>query len=396
MAPSTMTATTPSNSSFFNKFLSLLLLLLLHLGCFIFITSNHNNNNKRKPKPSPLSPSSRLINKPHKALSSSWSYLKRVFSSKNINQTHPSDPTLTSARSSQHSLVSMIPPHDQPLHISDISPCDQNPTSKACPESDILVDHPFFPLRNDIFPCTACGEIFQKSHLLEQHQAIKHAVSELLDGDSGKNIVNIIFKTGWSNKEKNPEILRILKIHNSPKILSRFEEYREFVKAKAARNGAVRRRDERCIADGNELLRFYCSTFCCDLGQNGNSSICTHQYCSVCGIIKSGFSAKLDGISTLSSSWRAHVAIPEEMEQEFGFMNVKRAMLVCRVVAGRVGCDGDVEDDVAAAKEDGGFDSVVGRGCGSGGSHLRLDDDEELSVFNPRAVLPCFVIVYTV
>ncbi|KAH7549920.1 hypothetical protein JRO89_XS13G0105500 [Xanthoceras sorbifolium] len=290
----------------------------------------------------------------------------------------------------------MIPPHDQPLHISDISPCDQNPTSKSCPESDILVDHPFFPLRNDIFPCTACGEIFQKSHLLEQHQAIKHAVSELLDGDSGKNIVNIIFKTGWSNKEKNPEILRILKIHNSPKILSRFEEYREFVKAKAARNGAVRRRDERCIADGNELLRFYCSTFCCDLGQNGNSSICTHQYCSVCGIIKSGFSAKLDGISSLSSSWRAHVAIPEEMEQEFGFMNVKRAMLVCRVVAGRVGCDGDVEDDVAAAKEDGGFDSVVGRGCGSGGSHLRLDDDEELSVFNPRAVLPCFVIVYTV
>ncbi|KAH9783801.1 C2H2-type domain-containing protein [Citrus sinensis] len=124
----------------------------------------------------------------------------------------------------------------------------------------------------------------------------------------------------------------------------------------------------------------------------GNSSICNQTYCSVCGIIKSGFSPKLDGISTLSSSWRAHVAIPKEIEEEFKFMNLKRAMLVCRVVAGRVGCDAD--DDVDMAKENGGFDSVIGRGAG--GVNSRVDDDEELLVFNPRAVLPCFVIVYTV
>ncbi|KAH9750879.1 C2H2-type domain-containing protein [Citrus sinensis] len=130
----------------------------------------------------------------------------------------------------------------------------------------------------------------------------------------------------------------------------------------------------------------------CDLGQSGNSSICNQTYCSVCGIIKSGFSPKLDGISTLSSRWRALVAIPEEIEEEFKFMNLKRAMLVCRVVAGRVGCDAD--DDVDMAKENGGFDSVVGRGAG--GVNSRVDDDEELLVFNPKAVLPCFVIVYTV
>lgn len=160
------------------------------------------------------------------------------------------------------------------------------------------------------------------------------------------------------------------------------------MKAKAARNSAVRRRDERCIADGNELLRFHCSTFLCDLGLDGNSSICNQQYCSVCGIIKSGFSPKLDGISTLSTSWRAHGAIPADIEEEFKFMNVKRAMLVCRVVAGRIACDSEDVD-----KEDGGFDSVVGRG-GSGAS-TRVDE-EELVVFNPRAVLPCFVIVYNV
>lgn len=161
------------------------------------------------------------------------------------------------------------------------------------------------------------------------------------------------------------------------------------MKAKAARNGGVKRRDERCIADGNELLRFHSSTFLCELGVNGNSSICNHQYCSVCGIIKSGFSPKLDGISTISTSWRAHQSLPEEIEEEFKFMNVKRAMLVCRVVAGRIGCETDTDVD----KEDGGFDSIVGRG-GSGA--LTKVDEDELLVFNPRAVLPCFVIVYTV
>ncbi|KAJ6309940.1 hypothetical protein OIU76_014813 [Salix suchowensis] len=382
----------PNIGSVFNKFLSLFV-LLLHLGCFIF-TSKLNDHHPNRPPPikkrkkvSPLAPisSSPSRLKPHKALSSSWSYLKSIFSSKpSKTQTKSGTQTLTSARSSQQSIVTMIPPE---THLSELPP-RKNSSTGSCEESDIAADHHFFPLRNDIFPCTACGEIFQKPQLLEQHQATKHAVTQLLDGDTGKNIVHIIFKTGWSCKEKSPEIHRILKIHNSPKILSRFEEYREFVKAKAARNS--KRRDERCIADGNELLRFYCSTFMCDLGLNDqDSSICNQQYCSVCGVIKSGFSPKMDGISTLSTSWRAHTAIPEEIEEEFKFMNVKRAMLVCRVVAGRVGCELDEDVD----KQDGGADSVLGRG--GSGVHTRLDE-QELLVFNPRAVLPCFVIVYTV
>ena len=260
-------------------------------------------------------------------------------------------------------------------------------------ESDISADHQFFPLWNDIFPCPACGEIVQKSHSLEQHQTLKHAVSELIDGDSRNNIVRIIFKTGWIDSEKTPKIHWILKIHNSVKILGRFEEYREYVKSKAARNSGVRRRDERCIADGNEFLRFHCSTFLYNLGQNRNSSLCNHQYCSNFGIIRSGFSQKLDGISMLSTSWRAHATIPDDIEDEFRFMNVKRAMLVCRVVAGRMGSDQDDVDE-----EDGGFDSIIGRtAIGSdGGSLRRMTDDKELLVFNPRSVLPCFVIVYSV
>lgn len=178
----------------------------------------------------------------------------------------------------------------------------------------------------------------------------------------------------------------MLKIHNSPKILARFEEHRESVKL----NGAVtRKRDERCVADGNELLRFHCATFVCDLGQNGNSSACGQQYCSACGIITCGFSRKAEGIATWSTGWRAHAAVPEDVEREFGFMGVKRAVLVCRVIAGRVGLDGGY-----TGKEDSGFDTVVMVEKGSG-PVVKLDEDDELLVFNPRAVLPCFVIVYT-
>lgn len=390
-------ATTVSVSSFFNKFFSLFFLLLLYLGCFFFSPSSaaatadvHRKppSKKRKLLASSLAVASHF--KANRAFSSSWTYIKRAFTKKpsriavvqSQSSPSPTTPTLTSARSSHRSLVSILQPeplvpetHSLPAQESDIN-SHQNSL--------------FPPQRNDIFPCPACGEIFPKLQLLEQHQSMKHAVSELIGDDSGQNIVKIIFETGWTNRDQRPKIDRILKIHNSQKILARFEEYRELVKSKAARNGATgRRRDERCIADGNELLRFHCSTFMCDLGLDGNSATCSQQYCSICGIIRSGFSPKLDGISTLSTSWRAHMAIPEETLEEFSFMNVKRGLLICRVIAGRIGCDPEDEDGVE--KGDGGFDSVVGRG----GSGLE-EEEEELVVFNPRAVLPCFVIVYTV
>ncbi|CAN6443003.1 unnamed protein product [Victoria cruziana] len=234
------------------------------------------------------------------------------------------------------------------------------------------------PLRSDIYPCALCGEVFFKVHLLDHHKNVKHALSELEEGDSGRNIVEIILQTNWLNRERRPQVQRILKIHNSSKILDRFEEYREAVKARASRTGG--RWQERCMVDGNELLRFYCSTFTCHLGYKQDSSLCNHRFCSVCGIIRSGFSSKLDGICTYSSSDRAHESLPEDIEEDFSFMNAKRAILICRVIAGRI-----AEDQRLDLQES--YDSVAGH-CGKDPSL------EELHVFSPRAVLPCFVIIY--
>ena len=79
---------------------------------------------------------------------------------------------------------------------------------------------------------------------------------------------------------------------------------------------------------------------------------------------------------TTASSGRAHDCLGVEARG-------LRAMLVCRVIAGRVK---RTEKD-APMVDDGPYDSVAGYA----GLYSNLED---LYVFNPRAILPCFVVIY--
>lgn len=68
-----------------------------------------------------------------------------------------------------------------------------------------------------------------------------------------------------------------------------------------------------------------------------------------------------------------------------GGAEAKQAMLVCRVIAGRVkkmGLESSQDGSLS------GYDSVTGE---SG----QYTDLEELLVFNTRAVLPCFIVIYS-
>ncbi|OVA03754.1 zinc finger protein [Macleaya cordata] len=231
-------------------------------------------------------------------------------------------------------------------------------------------------LRNTLCSCPDCGEVFMKTEDLELHQSVRHAVSELGPEDSSRNIVEIIFQSSWLKKQAPIcKIERILKVHNSQKTITRFEDYRESIKAKANK---LMKKHPRCVADGNELLRFHCTTFVCSIGVNGSSNLCNSiPQCNVCSIIKNGF--KIEGITggggicTTATSGKAHD------NAEITTENEKRAMLVCRVIAGRVkrNQDGGTEE----------FDSVAG----PTGIYSDLD---ELSVFNSKAILPCFVVIY--
>lgn len=70
----------------------------------------------------------------------------------------------------------------------------------------------------------------------------------------------------------------------------------------------------------------------------------------------------------------------------------RRAMLVCRVIAGKVkrlteGTTLGAEEETSSLAAS--YDSVAG----DAGIYSNL---EELTVFNPRAILPCFVVIYKV
>ncbi|EXC00976.1 hypothetical protein L484_016042 [Morus notabilis] len=257
----------------------------------------------------------------------------------------------------------------------------------GCYECHMIVDPSRYPItpRSTICACPQCGEVFPKIESLELHQAVRHAVSELGPEDSGRNIVEIIFKSSWLKKD-NPifKIERILKVHNTQRTIQRFEDCRDAVKARAL--GSTRK-NPRCAADGNELLRFHCTTLSCALGARGASSLCgSVPGCGVCTIIRHGFQGKNGGagegkgVWTTASSGRAHDSLK--------CTDGRRAMLVCRVIAGRVKRVADdaapEEDSVSLASS---YDSVAGYA----GIYSNL---EELTVFNPRAILPCFVVIY--
>ncbi|XP_074273449.1 uncharacterized protein LOC141597031 [Silene latifolia] len=257
----------------------------------------------------------------------------------------------------------------------------------GCYECHMIVDPSRYPIipRSTVCTCPHCGEIFPKIESLEHHQAIRHAVSELGPEDSGRNIVEIIFKSSWMKKDNNNmcKIERILKVHNTQRTIQRFEDCRDVVKLRANNNT---KKNPRCAADGNELLRFHCTTLTCSLGARASSSLCSSlPSCGVCNIIRHGFQGN-KGVRTTASSGRAH----DSLECSDG----RRAMLVCRVIAGRV--KRTVNDAMSPVDEitssevppsNGSYDSIAG----PTDVYANLED---LVVYNSRAILPCFVVIY--
>mgnify|MGYP004715891593 CR=1 FL=1 len=96
------------------------------------------------------------------------------------------------------------------------------------------------------------------------------ALTELPEGHPSRNVVEIIFHTSWSPKAFSGRIEMVFKVQNLPRPVTRFEEYREVAKSRAGAAGGLGvngggEDHARCVADGNEVMRFYC------LGPTSNS-----------------------------------------------------------------------------------------------------------------------------
>ncbi|KAG6521189.1 uncharacterized protein LOC122050447 [Zingiber officinale] len=178
-------------------------------------------------------------------------------------------------------------------------------------------------------------------------------LEDLPAGQSSRRVVEIIFASSWSFSGEGAaafpgEIEMLFRVHNPARTVARFEECRAAARARAA--------DARCAADGNEMLRFHCG--------GGGSGLVYNA-----GVVRSAvWSAgkKVSGVRTFSSSGIAHTS--------GGGAAGRRGMLVCRVVAGLISSESENESSEAES---------VSLECG------------ELLVFDHRAVLPCFLIIYT-
>ncbi|KAL3742057.1 hypothetical protein ACJRO7_017523 [Eucalyptus globulus] len=235
---------------------------------------------------------------------------------------------------------------------------------------------------SSVLICHKCGEQFKKLDAVEAHHLSKHAVTELSDGDSSKRIVEIICQTSWLKSEHSScgHIERVLKVHNVQRTLAWFEEYREMVKIRASK---LSKKHPRCMADGNELLRFYGTAVACSLGAN-SSGLCDLSNCAVCRILRHGFPSKKElaggvGIFTSSTSGRAF----ESIKLGDGDGCLRKALVVCRVIAGRVHKPVENIHEMASLS---GFDSLAGKV----GQYSSI---EELYLWNRRALLPCFVVI---
>lgn len=196
-------------------------------------------------------------------------------------------------------------------------------------------------------------------------------------GDQSRNIIETIFKKALKDPSKpSRKIKRVLKVKNSVETLERFEKYREKVKKKAYDECEQCKRHPRSSVDGNELLRFYGTVMTCGERPAQVSELCRDPFCRVCRTIQSNFDTqhlRKNGIRLSTNSEElcdTMVALTKK---------VKRAVIVCRTIAGRVG----------HMVDDGAFEE-----CDSftSGLHSNIGD---LIVKTPSAVLPCFVVVFT-
>ncbi|XP_062074070.1 uncharacterized protein LOC133778215 [Humulus lupulus] len=197
-----------------------------------------------------------------------------------------------------------------------------------------------------------------------RHDQFLPALTELPEGHPSRNVVEIIFHTSWSHKSFTGRIEMIFKVQNGSKAVARFEEYRELVKCRAGSGSPAgetcKEENARCVADGNEVMGFHC------LGPTSGGG--AYDACSGAWAFPGGNKGSV--ICTYSGSGGAH--------ESAGGGRGMRAMLVCRVIAGRVSKSLGIESLLNGRV---GLDSVSG-------------ESGELLVFDSRAVLPCFLIIY--
>lgn len=204
--------------------------------------------------------------------------------------------------------------------------------------------------------------------------------------DPARNIVQMIFQRSSIDPSKPPgKIEHVLRVKNSIDVVERFEKHREKVVKKANEEP---KRHPRSAVDGNEMLLFYGTTIACCHQRVPKMKVwdpCRNPDCRLCRTIQSKFdmeSARKNGIILNRSSQEMSEYNVGGLKKAKKKKMMRRAVVVCRTIAGRV-----LSDTVDRKYGISDWDSLGFQG---------LDSNKKcLIVRNPCAVLPCFIVVFT-
>ncbi|XP_014506430.1 uncharacterized protein LOC106766195 [Vigna radiata var. radiata] len=224
-----------------------------------------------------------------------------------------------------------------------------------------------------------CEDKMKSSNTVEEQGNFHlHSVIQLEREDSSSKIIEQICEGNFREK-----IECVLRVESKQETFAWYEECRELVRVKAE---SLEKEHPRCMVDGNELLRFHGTTLACSLASNASSStLCSSDQCGVCQILKHGFYSNQElfhgalGVCTSSTSAKAIHSICSPNNKSVR----RKCVMLCRVIAGRIHNPLQEIEEIT----DTGFDSLVKKMR----DHSEI---EELVVLNPRAVLPCFLVIY--
>lgn len=213
----------------------------------------------------------------------------------------------------------------------------------------------------------------------------EYSVSVLTKSSPTRADVAGHFVRAW-RKGALPTVKHVLKVCQAPSLRDRFERYKAAV--------------------GNVRWRYHGTSSVCDFGANLAAAPCDRPDCALCNILAHGFRLNKAGtgpnghIRSLRYGCGIYLSATSGKSNDYAFRTERqrrgkrgrlerwRCMFVCSVAAGKAyrTTEGQL---LLAHRAPAGYDSVVGEV----GDNLNYD---ELVVYSEAAVLPEYVVIYTV
>ncbi|KAF9812472.1 hypothetical protein IEO21_06190 [Rhodonia placenta] len=193
------------------------------------------------------------------------------------------------------------------------------------------------------------------------------------------------FQRSWRHDTYCPSVKYIYKIVSSKELSDKYDAYKAKVESRG--HFAV----QTGLTAGNENRRWHGTLRKCNIGDKGETQLCSSDSCSLCCIIRKSYQIILsgkntgwgrfgDGVYTSSTSSKSN-----DYSKNEDSTSPLKGMLLNKVVVG-LGYK-LTENDSSLTKPRDGYDSVIGEV----GGKLNYD---ELVVYNNDAIRPSYLVMY--